>query len=150
MSSSALQLSDCDPHVSAQTFDHNTTSTSFVCLVADVPYSPYRHPSFCTFSFLNCDLSLPFRAQVRQVVGLVIVLPKNMHHVVIDLSHWRSNFPPPQRMQCPLNTLHLFSVLWPHRTSQKDPLLHNFALHTLVPWYLLCEWKSMNLAVPIS
>ena len=124
MSSWALQLSDCDRLVSAETFDHNRTSTSFVCLVAAVPKSSYRLPIFCTVSFLNCDLSLLFRAQVRQVVGLLIVLSKNAPHVVIDLSHWISNIPPPQRTQCPSNTL------WSHRTSPIDPLLHNFAVST--------------------
>ena len=71
-------FTDFDPFVPVHTFDHKTTSTPSVCLFAAVPKSSYRLPIFCVVSFLNCDLSLPFRAQVRQVVGLLIVLSKNV------------------------------------------------------------------------
>ena len=50
----------------------------------NIPKSSYRLPVFCVVSFLNCDLSLLFRAQVRHVVGLLIVLSKNVPHIIID------------------------------------------------------------------
>ena len=73
-------LGDYDPLVLIHTVDHNTTSIPSVCLFAAVQETSHRLTVFCIVSFLNSVLLLPFRAQVRQVVGLLIVSTKNASH----------------------------------------------------------------------
>ena len=123
-------FTDCDPLVPVHTSDHNPASTSSVCLLAATPESSNRLQVFCVVSFLNRDLSLPFRAQVRQVAGLLIVLSENVLHEIVDTSYWIGNFPLPQRVQCFLNVPNLCRVLLSHHTVPIDPLFCNFAVST--------------------
>ena len=106
------------------TFYHDTTSAPSACLFVAVPKSSYRLPS----SSLYCH----FRAQVRQVVGLLMALLVNVLHIFVDHPHKIGNFPPPPRVQC------LFE--WPQsspcpvapRMVSIDPLFCNFAVFTLL------------------
>ena len=61
-------LAGCDRLVPVHTFNHNTTTTSSVSLSAAIAETAYRLPLFCIVS-IYCDLPLPFRSQVRQVVA---------------------------------------------------------------------------------
>ena len=88
-SSAALKFSESEPLVPGRIFDHNATSTSSVCLVADVPKSSQR--LFC-FVLSLFSLLCPSAPKVRQVVGLLIVLSENVPHIIIYVCHWVSNF----------------------------------------------------------
>ena len=93
-------LTGCRPLVRAHTFDHNTTSFCSICLCADIQKTSNCLQVFCIVTFLNYDLSLPLRASVRKVVGLLIVLSEDVLHEIVVKCHWIRNFPLPPRMQC--------------------------------------------------
>ena len=118
--------------VPVHNFDHNTTSTPSICLFAVVPKFSYRLPIFCVVSSLNCDLSLPIRDQVRQVVVLLIVVSEIVLRIIVDTFDRIGNSPLPPRMQCFLNVVNFRLVLLSHRTVPIDPLLCNFAVSTLL------------------
>ena len=98
---------------------HLSLSTPFITtphpLLPPVFLLPSQNPrsafQFSVFPFVNCDLPLPFRAQVRQVVGLLSVLSENVLHIIVDHPRRIRNFPPPPRVQCVLNGPNLRLVL---------------------------------------
>ena len=122
---------DCDPLVCVHTLDHNSTSALSACLFAAVPKSSFRLPVLC-IPFVNCDLPMRFRAQVRQVVGLLSVLSRNVLHIIVDHPHKTGRFPPPPRVQCLLNGPSLRLALLSYRIMSIDSLCCNFAVSTFL------------------
>ena len=97
-------FADCDPLLSVNCFGHNTTPTPTTVSCVIIPIATYCFSVLCVLQCLDCDLSLSYSPQVRQMVGLLIVLRGDVLQIVVNLCHWRRNSSYPPRVQCFLNT----------------------------------------------
>ena len=119
------------PLVTVQSFAHNSTATSTVCLFAVVPEAAHRLQVFCFVSFLNDDLPHPFRAQVRQVVGLLICVQRKLccAKSSIWLTGYATFFLPPRVQRFP-NMPNSSSVFLTESMMSMDPRFGNVAVPT--------------------
>ena len=128
--------------ISVYSFDHNSASTSSVCFCGADPEAAHHFPVFCIVSFINSDLPVPFRAQVRQMVVFLIVLTEDMPH---KSSIWVTGY-----------ATFVFHHEWNvFCTCPIFPLSFctfrpRCCLQTSEPWFLHCDKRSTCLQVPIS
>ena len=76
---------DCDPLVSINTFDNDSTTTSTNDLGAAIPEATHRLALFRIFSFVNNSCSLSFCSQVRAEISFLVMFSEDVLHVIVDL-----------------------------------------------------------------
>ena len=96
-------FANCDQSFSVDGFHHNSTAAPAIVLFAPIPIATHSRPDLCVLHFFDCDFSLPLSPQARQMIGLPVVLPEDVLHVIVNLCHWIRDFSLPPCMQCFLN-----------------------------------------------
>ena len=99
-------------------FDHNSTTNPAIFLFFPPSQLPtYGFPFFFFLDSLNCNFPVPISHQVCEVVSLLVVLPENVLHIVVDHFHKVGFLHLPPRVQRLLSMTNLLLVFFPSRIA---------------------------------